>query len=361
MAFPGNSKVYFAKAESNESPEKISKKIGALIKKSGIFDFIRKDDFIGVKIHFGEDKNTGHIKSCWLKEVARQIIPITKNAFLTDTNVLYKNSRRTNSVDHLKLAYEHGFSLEKTSLPVIIADGLTGRNFVEVPVNKFFFNTVKIASDIARCDGLIVMTHITGHMQTGFGGTLKNLGMGCAARRGKYEQHSGIVPSLEVKYCIGCGACAASCPAACISLKNKKAAISEKDCIGCGECAVVCRTRAINVRWSEKLENLQKKMVEYAYGALRAVGNRAGYVSFLTNITKDCDCMAKDDPSIVHDIGILASSDPVSIDKAATDLVIKHAGIDIFRQGYPETDWSVQLGYASQIGLGNLDYRLEEI
>jgi len=205
------------------------------------------------------------------------------------------------------------------------------------------------------------MSHMTGHILTGIGCAIKNVGMGCAARRGKYEQHCGAHPDVKASECSGCGLCVRICPAGCLSLVSGRIAFDMKACIGCGECAVVCPTRALEIRWSESLEILQQKMVEYAAGAIKAVGGRAGYINFLTRVTRDCDCLAKDDPSIVADIGILASSDPVAIDKASVDLVLKEAGRDVFKEGYPETDWSVQLKYAEGFGLGSLDYDLETV
>jgi len=238
---------------------------------------------------------------------------------------------------------------------------LRGRNFEEIPVSGKHFSKVKIAPDFLDCDSMLVMSHMTGHILTGMGCAVKNLGMGCAARRGKYEQHCGTVPEINSDYCVGCGQCVINCPAGCLTLKNKKVSMAKEACLGCGECAVVCRTQAINIRWSETLENLQEKMVEYASGAVRALKGRLGYINFLIKVTKDCDCLAKDDPRIVKDLGILASSDPVAIDKASVDIIKEAAKEDVFRLGYPETDWSVQLKYAAKIGLGSLDYKLEEI
>lgn len=354
-------KVYLSKVNTNESIQSISKKLSALIEKSGILKFIKKDDFTAIKLHFGDKGNTGHIHSELIHQAVKHVNKLTCNAFLADSNVIYKASQRTNAVDHLKVASEHGFSIEKMGIPVIIADGLRGRNFTEVPVKGKHFSKIKIASDFADCDSMLAMTHVTGHILTGVGGALKNVGMGCSSRRGKYEQHCGTVPEINPKHCVACGRCVAICPAGCLTLKEKKITIAEKKCLGCGECAVVCKTKAIEIRWSETLENLQEKMVEYAKGMIDSLGSRIGYMNFIIKVTKDCDCLAKDDPRIMDDIGILASSDPVAIDKASIDLIKKTAGKDVFTAGYPETDWSAQLKYASSMGLGSLNYTLEEI
>lgn len=361
MAISMPSKVYFIETSNSDPAGLISEKLAVLIEKSRVLNYIGKSDFTAVKIHFGEEGNTGYILPEWVKMVAGHLKTVTENAFLTDSNVLYKNSKRANTVDHLKLADKHGFSLHNTGLPILISDGVFGRNYTEVPIGKKHFDKVKVASDIASADSILALSHVTGHFATGIGGAIKNVGMGCASRRGKYEQHSGVVPEVNSQYCVGCGSCMANCPASCIRLVKGTAMISKKDCIGCGECVVVCKTKALNIKWSETLENLQEKMVEYAYGAVKAVRGKVGYVSFLVNITKNCDCMAFNEPRIVDDFGILASADPVAIDKAAVDIINRRASKDLFKIANPETMWLTQLKYAEEIGMGSLNYELENV
>jgi uncharacterized Fe-S center protein len=355
------SDVYLVRLKEGESDGAVSAKLGSLVDASGVLKFIEKDSHAALKIHFGEKGNTGHIRAAWLKDLLGRVTSRTKNAFFTDTNVLYKESERTNSVDHVKLSYNHGFGLGHTQVPVIIADGLWGRNFVEVPINRKRFASVKIASDVADSDNMLALTHITGHIMTGFAGAIKNLGMGCASRRGKFEQHCGIVPDFKANHCVGCGQCVVNCPAGALEMKGRKASMDEGRCIGCGECVVVCKTEALATKWSETLANLQEKMVEYAYGVTQVLERRIGYINFLTDITRDCDCLAKDEPRIAADIGILASDDPVSIDKASADLLNGAGKKDLFRSEHPEIDWEVQLKYASSLGMGDPDYRLNEI
>lgn len=354
-------KVYYAKIGEHDSISTVSQKLAVLIRKSGVLGFISKDDFTAVKLHFGDDGNTGHIRPEWVAETVKYVKELTSNSFLADTNVIYKASRRANTVDHLKIASEHGFSLDTIGIPILIADGLRGRNFVEVPVNGKHLQKIKLASDFADSDGMLAMTHVTGHIMTGVGGAIKNVGMGCSSRRGKYEQHCGTVPELRAEYCVSCARCVAICPAGALSLTSHGIGMNEKLCLGCGECAVVCKTKAIEIRWSETLENMQEKMVEYAKGTIDALGGKLGYINFLIKVTKDCDCLAKDDPRIVKDLGILASSDPVAIDKASVDLIRGAALSDVLTAGYPQTDWLSQLKYAESMGLGTLDYVLEEV
>ncbi len=355
------SNVYLVKVKSDDGDKAVADKLNELVDASGVLGFIKKDDYTGIKIHFGEKDNTGHIKADWLKGLVTRLSSITENIFFTDTNVLYKESKRTNAVDHLKLAYDHGFDFHNIKVPVMISDGLWGRNYVDTEIGKKRFSKVKIASDIADCDSLLALTHITGHIMTGFAGALKNLGMGCASRRGKFEQHCGILPEFKASECVGCGLCEANCPASAIRLRTGKAKIDESKCIGCGECVVVCKTNALNAKWSETLANLQEKMVEYAFGAITAVNKRVGYINFLINITRDCDCLAKDEPKIIEDVGILASDDLVSIDAASAEILNNMQCGDIFRKEFPEIDWKVQLKYAASLGLGSLDYNLKTI
>ena len=352
------SDVFMIKVKNGDPDEVMARKLNELIDASGVLKFIQREDYTGIKIHFGEEGNTGHIKAEWLKGLVERLRSITNNIFFTDTNVLYKQSKRTNAVDHLKLAYSHGFDFQKMSVPVIIADGLLGRNYTDVEINRKRFSRVKVASGIADCDSLLALTHITGHIMTGFAGAIKNIGMGCASRRGKFEQHCGVVPDFNPQECVGCGLSASHSPTDTTTLSKGKAKIDETNCIGCGECVVVCKTEALNAKWSETLANLQEKMVEYACGAIEAVDGKIGYVNFLTNITRNCDCLAKDEPRIVKDVGILASSDIVSIDSASANILNSLRDSDIFKQEYPEIDWTVQLRYAASLGLGDANYNL---
>lgn len=354
------SKVYFSQLRDGERLDKVSEKVRRLFVASQLLDLVRKDDFVGIKLHFGEEGNTGYIKPEWVKVVIDEVRRRTKEVFVTDTNTLYRG-QRSNSIDHLRLAHLHGFSIDSLGAPVIIADGLLDSSYKEVVIEKKHFKSVKIARAIVDCDVIFSLAHLTGHMLTGIGGALKNLGMGCASRAGKLEQHSRVVPEVNPTKCTGCGRCVGRCPVNAISIINEKAKISRGDCIGCGECISVCRPEAIKVRWNESTHNLQEKMAEYAFGAIKAVDGRVGFMNFLIKVTKDCDCMAKDDPAIVADVGILTSRDPVAIDKASCDLVNKVGGKDKFREGYPEVNWQVQLEHAARIGMGTLEYDLVEV
>ena len=196
---------------------------------------------------------------------------------------------------------------------------------------------------------------------TGFGGALKNIGMGCASPEGKLAQHSDIAPFVRIDTCVGCEVCLGVCPAQAISIINRKAHIDNEKCIGCASCIASCLQAAIDVDWGRGGIDIQEKMVEYAKAILEDKQKKFIFINFAIKITKECDCFAKDDPKISPDIGILASRDPVSIDKATLDLIICACGKDIFKEVHPDRDGFKQLEHASKIGIGNLEYDLIEI
>ncbi len=354
------SKVYFIPADAEEPGEELAAKARRAFEATGFLDRLDKDDFTALKIHFGEVRNTGYIRPQWLTGIAWGLRQKTGHAFLTDSNTLYVG-HRSNSVDHIRLAWSHGFAPPVLDLPVVIADGLIGHDKSEVRSAEARTSASKIAAAILDSDALVCLTHVTGHVQTGMGAALKNMGMGCASRAGKLDQHSSVHPRVNAKQCRNCGICADFCPADAIVQAEGHVAIDPAKCIGCGECLVVCKPGAIKMKWDEDSRRLQEMMAEYALRVFRHFKGKAVFLNFLTRITKDCDCMAKDDPRIVADIGILASLDPVAADQATADLVVKRGGgRDPFRKGY-DIDWSIQLRHGEKIGLGSMDYDLIEL
>lgn len=353
------SRVYWMPANGREEAKSLSRKAETLYLKLGLHDKIEKESFVALKIHFGEKGNTGFIKAPWLEGLVHQLRKRTKRAFFTDTNTLYVGMR-SNAIDYLALAADHGYSLEKAGLPVFIADGLIGENEEEVRIGLERVKSAKIGAGIVHADFLVCLNHLTGHVQTGLGAAIKNLGMGCAARAGKLEQHSDVHPYVSARQCTNCGICLDYCPADAIDQCDGSARIIDERCIGCGECLVVCKVGAVKMRWDENSAHLQEKMAEYAFAVHRKFSGKIGYLNFLIKMTKDCDCMSKDQPEIVADIGIAASVDPVALDKASADMVVKTAGRDALREGY-DLDWTLQLKHGQKIGLGSLDYELVEV
>jgi hypothetical protein len=235
---------------------------------------------------------------------------------------------------------------------------LTGDEELPVPVPGRIYTSVKLASIIVKAQALVVVSHFTGHLASGFGAALKNMGMGCASRRGKLAQHSTAKPSVTKKKCTACGACLPWCPAQAITMAAGTAHIDKQACIGCAECLTVCRFDAIGYNWSATYEQLQRKIVEHAWGVAIAKRDKALYVNFLTRISKDCDCMGGY-RKIVPDIGVLIAADPVALDAASLDLVEKRAGQPLTALSY-DIPHRVQIEYAREIGFGNPDYQLVE-
>jgi uncharacterized Fe-S center protein len=354
------SRVYLIPADGREPAEALAEKAKKVYLATGLNARIAEDEFAALKIHFGESGNTGYIKPGWLTGLIWEVRTKTKHAFLTDSNTLYVGNR-SNSIDHLRLAWSHGFTPEVTGVPVIIADGLIGRDKQEPKSAQARTASSKIASAILDADVLIGLTHVTGHVQTGLGAAIKNIGMGCASRAGKLDQHSVTHPRVSAKQCRNCSVCMAFCPEAAIVQAEGHVVIEPAKCVGCGECLVVCKYGAIKMKWDEDSLRLQEKMAEYALRVLAHFKGKAAFVSFLIQVTKDCDCMARNQKRIVEDVGILASLDPVAVDQAAADLLVaRGGGKDPLRAGYP-LDWSGQLAHGERIGLGARTYELVEL
>lgn len=349
------SKVYFTQIDNADSPENIAAKLTRLLDKSQLLGFIGKNDTVAVKMHFGEEGNTGFIQPRYLRIICAAVTAKEARCFLIDTNTLYRG-KRTNSKEHLQLAYQHGFTKEGVGVEVIIPDD--ARNSSEVAINGEFIRTAKISSPFLQADVILGVAHFKGHLMTGFGGALKNLGMGCATREGKLTQHSDLSPFVIAENCIGCGACEKACPVKAVSIVNKKSNIDNAKCIGCAACIAACPANAIDVDWEAGGGIIQKKMIEYARAVLKGRQGKVAFLNFALKITAECDCLAKDDPRIAPDIGIFASRDPVSIDKACFDLINASCGRDIFKEAHPKRNGFQQLRYASELGLGSLEYDL---
>ncbi|MFH1829391.1 MAG: DUF362 domain-containing protein [Pseudomonadota bacterium] len=328
-----------------------------LIERASAVNSILKNDFVAVKMHFGERGNDGYIQPEYVRPILKMIRKAKAKPFLTDTNTIYTGPRN-NAVGHLTVAAEHGFTHSKLQTPIIISDGLRGDEFELVEVNGDHFQNVKIANGIAQSDFLMVLSHFKGHLLSGFGGALKNLGMGCGARVGKFEMHSSVAPTFNAKLCIRCGACIDACAQKAISLTDDGIVLDVTKCAGCGECVISCDHGALSITWNEGAAGVQERYVEYAAGAVK--GKRAFYLNFVNHVTANCDCMGIKEKPLVPDIGILASSDPVAIDQASLDLVTK-AGGDIFEKAHSGVDCTVQLVHAEKMGIGCREYELIEI
>ena len=367
------SKVYFADFRAT-SRENIVDKLGRLCEIAGIKDVLDKDNLTAVKIHFGEKGNTAFIRPPYIRKIIKCIKETGATPFLTDANTLYAGSR-SDAVSHIETAVANGFSFSSMdATPIVIADGLRGKTETKIKIDRKNCSHAYIGSEIINADALISIAHFKGHERAGFGGTLKNLGMGCASRKGKMVQHSSVSPKVKKKNCIGCLECINHCPVLAIELKEKKAVIDSEKCIGCGECIIRCQNDAVQIRWDQNVPIFLERMVEYTEGVLKNKTGKSFYINIVADITPKCDCIPFNDSPIVRDIGILASKDPVAIDQAAVDLVNneealpetalkrnKNKGEDKIKGLYPNIDWQYQLDYAESLGLGTCSYELEKI
>jgi len=352
--------VIFVRADRDEKIEAVRKKISGLFHKADLGSCIQKKDLVAIKMHFGEKGNETSIPASYVRPVVEEVMGRSGRPVLTDTCVLYR-SVRDNAADHLRFAHDRGFTIENTGAPVVIADGIHGSDEKTVRIPGRIFKEVSIASAAAEADAMIVLSHVTGHMVTGLGGAIKNLGMGFSSRKGKLRQHATMKPGIARKFCTGCGVCIESCPEDAISLVDDRAVIDGKTCIGCGECLTVCRFDAVKHDWNRDSDDLQKRMAEHALGVVIGKQNRTGYYNFILSVTKDCDCLPVRQKPVIQDIGILAGKDPVALDAASLDLIRKHAGKPLSDSAYPQFDPWVQIRHGESIGLGTSEYRLIEL
>jgi uncharacterized Fe-S center protein len=366
------SRVYFASIRARSYQENKQNKIQRLFDAAGLREVVHKGDLTAIKIHFGERGNDSYVNPVFVRPIADRVKSLRALPFLTDTNTLYGGSR-ANAVDHLDTAAEHGFGRAVAGAPVIIADGLKSDNRREVQIDKKHFQRVSIAGEVANADSLIVVSHFKAHLPAGFGGAIKNLGMGCATAQGKAAQHSAK-PVFNAELCLGCMGCQDNCPNQAITVEKRITVVDYDLCTGCGKCLRVCPSHALDFDWFVEVPPFMERITEYALGAVAGKENRAGFFNFLLNITPDCDCVPWSDAPVVPDIGILASRDPVAIDQASYDLVNRQIGLsnsllktnhkpgkDKFLGVWENTLGNIQLDYGAEIGLGNKEYELIEV
>jgi len=315
-----SSKVYFTDM-TTDSRRNLLDKTRQLAEKAGLCDFIERKDLVAIKVHFGELGNIAFLPPPLIRVIVEMVKEKGGKPFLTDANTLY-GGKRHNAVDHIETALKNGFAYETVGAPIIIADGLKGADYVNVTVGGKHFKSVKISSAVHYANAIIAISHVKGHELFGFGGALKNLGMGCGSPAGKQTMHSDLIPKVKEEKCIACGVCIERCPENAISrVQDKKAFINEELCIGCGECVAFCPSHAIPINWKTNETVIQEKTAEYAWGVLKRKKGKSGFINFVMNVTPDCDCVSWNDLPIVPNLGILASLDPVAIDQASLDLV----------------------------------------
>ncbi len=369
------SKVYFTNLRTSPRNNLLDK-LERLVKEAGLLDLDLEKKFVALKIHFGEPGNLAYIRPNYIARLVKMLNKEGAKPFLTDSNTLYSGGR-SNAVDHIQSAMENGFNPLSACCPVIIADGLKGTDYREIPLNGKYCPAPKVGAAIVDADIIISLNHFKGHEQAGFGGALKNIGMGSASVGGKLELHSTSKPEIETANCTGCRICVKYCAHDAIHLdKNKKAVIDYDKCVGCGQCIALCQYDAAQLNDWGNPEALNCKIAEYTKAVL--YGKPHFHISFIMNVSPDCDCWNTNDAAIVPDIGIAASYDPVALDRACADLVMKAPGVigsrlmdlcggklhdkdDKFLILHPKAIWKTALDYAEELGIGTQQYELINI
>ena len=376
------SKVFFTDLRTVPGNDLLTK-LERLIRKAGIGDIDFDGKFTAIKIHFGEPGNLAYIRPNYAARVVDVVRSLGGKPFLTDSNTLYSGGR-SNAVDHINAANENGFNRIGAHADVIIADGLKGTDYKEVPCGGEYCPSPKIGAAIADADVVISMNHFKGHEQSGFGGALKNLGMGSAYVGGKLELHSSSQPQIDLEHCIGCKVCEKYCRHEAVKVVDRKAVIDYDKCVGCGQCVAVCQHSGAVVKDYDTSEVLNCKIAEYAQAVVK--DKSSFHISFIMNVSPNCDCWNHNDAAIVPDLGIAASFDPVALDCACADLVMAapslhgnaisdkdeahghdcgcshhHRGDDKFRIVHPDTNWQAGVEHGEKIGLGRRAYELIKV
>ena len=365
-----NSNVYFTDLRAGNR-ENLHSQLARLAEIAGLDSIITTGDLTAIKLHFGEKGGHAYIRPTFVRKIVDQIKQLGGKPFLTDSCTLYTGERKE-AVSALTCGIENGFAYAVAGAPLIMCDGLRGHSARRVKVDGEMLETVDIGLEILEADALITLSHFKCHELTGLGGAIKNLAMGCSSREGKMEQHSTVAPTIVEEACTLCAACLKACAHDAIKLGSSSAQLDPDKCVGCGRCITVCDPGAIRIGWNEESGKVMMKMAEYAMGAISGKQKKQLYINFVTQVSPSCDCYGHSDASIVADIGILASTDPVAIDQACADLVNQSRGIentalknghepggDKFRGVHPAIDWEVTLEHAEKMGLGNREYNLE--
>ncbi len=367
------SKVYFADLRADVH-ENLQQKLTRLMKTAGMGDIDFQDKFVAIKLHFGEPGNLAFLRPNWARTVADFVKERGGKPFLTDCNTLYVGGRK-NALDHMDSAMLNGFNPMTTGCQIIIGDGLKGSDEVEVPVaGGEYVKNAKIGRAVMDADVFISLTHFKGHEEAGFGGCLKNIGMGCGSRAGKMEQHNAGKPHVAQKYCIGCGQCRKICAHGAPIIENGKAHIDHDKCVGCGRCIAVCPKDAVRIDWDESTTNLNCKIAEYTKAVVD--GRPCFHISLVIDVSPNCDCRPENDMAIVPNVGMFASFDPVALDMACVDAVNAQTPLrgsaaddahakahvhDHFQRLHPDTNWRSCLEHGEKIGIGTREYELIKI
>lgn len=368
------SKVYFTDFRAKLG-EGLPSKMQRLIKTAGIEQIDFNGKFVAIKMHFGELGNISYLRPNYARALADLIKELGGKPFLTDCNTLYPGSRK-NALEHLECAWLNGFTPLTVGCPVIIGDGLKGTDDVEVPVDGEYIKSAKIGHAIMDADIFISLTHFKGHETAGFGGAIKNMGMGCGSRAGKKEQHCTGKPQIDPNLCRGCKRCQKECAnnGLIYNESTKKMEINEANCAGCGRCLGACNFDAISFANYTAVKELNCRMAEYTKAVIQ--GRENFHISLVVDVSPNCDCHCENDAPILPNIGMFASFDPLALDQACVDACMKTSPLpnsqlsdniakkgfvdhhDHFTNSKPESEWKTCLEHAEKIGIGSREYEL---
>ncbi|MDR3555262.1 MAG: DUF362 domain-containing protein [Syntrophobacteraceae bacterium] len=353
------SQVFFTPVKDADDIDAVNRALKVLLAKSAMPAVAEAGNKVAVKLHFGEEGTDAFVRPDHLRIICDELTGRGALPYLSDANTLYRGMR-LNSTDHMGIALEHGFTRDAVGVDIFIPDDTKEQDVVELVIDQKLIKTASVGRCYVDADAFVAVTHFKGHGLTGFGGSLKNVGMGCATRRGKLAQHCDAAPTFYEDKCIGCGECEKVCPVGAIQIENDKSVLSRDKCIGCANCVAACPNAALFVDFKAG-DDVQKKMVEFAYAILKNKKGKAAFLNFALRINKECDCWRYGNQRIAPDVGIFASTDPVAIDKASQDLVNAACGKDVFKEFHPDQHPHLQLEYARDIGLGSIDYELIKV
>ena len=369
-------KVYFTDFRTPYGGDTMPGKLKKLIRKAGIAQLNLEGQFVAIKIHFGELGNVSYLRPNYARAVVDVVKELGGKPFLTDCNTLYPGSRK-NALEHLYCAWENGFTPLTVGCPILIGDGLKGTDDIEVPVRGGeYVKNAKIGRAVMDADVIISMTHFKGHETTGFGGALKNLGMGCGSRAGKKEQHNNGKACVQQEICRGCRRCMRECAnnGLVFDPETRKMHVDKEHCVGCGRCVGACNFDAIDFEDPNSSQMLNYRIAEYAKAVVD--GRPQFHISLVMDISPNCDCHVENDAPILPDVGMFASFDPLALDQACVDACMKCEPLpnsqlgehmrdphfvdhhDHFTNSTPESEWQSCLSHAEKIGLGTRDYEL---
>ena len=369
-------KVYFTDFRTPYGGDTMPGKLKKLIRKAGIDQLNLDGQFVAIKIHFGELGNVSYLRPNYARAVVDVVKELGGKPFLTDCNTLYPGSRK-NALEHLYCAWENGFTPLTVGCPILIGDDLKGTDDIEVPVRGGeYVKNAKIGRAVMDADVIISMTHFKGHETTGFGGALKNLGMGCGSRAGKKEQHNNGKAYVQQEICRGCRRCMRECAnnGLVFDPETRKMHVDKEHCVGCGRCVGACNFDAIDFEDPNSNQMLNYRIAEYAKAVVD--GRPQFHISLVMDISPNCDCHVENDAPILPDVGMFASFDPLALDQACVDACMKCEPLpnsqlgehmrdphfvdhhDHFTNSTPESEWQSCLSHAEKIGLGTRDYEL---